>query len=215
MHNINKIDLHVHSTFSDGSNSPEEVVRYAIFNGYEQLAIVDHVRRTSDWIDKFAVEITRLKNVYQGQIILYSGIEAKVINFNGDVDARPEFFPKVDLVLGAFHRIPNGPEEYLSEAEITKNKDKALEFWFICFMKLLENKFVHIVARPTAILKRYDIKIPHEMKNIIAKAAANHGKILEVNSKYQVPDEEFIVILQSNNVKLSFGSDSHSLGEMR
>jgi len=214
MQHFNKIDLHVHSTFSDGSNSPEDIIRHAILNNYEKIAIVDHVRRTSNWVDKFVFEIERLKHVYQGQIVLYSGIEAKVINLTGDVDARPEFFTKVDLVLGAFHRLPKGEEQYFTDTEIINNKGKALEFWFIGFMKLLENRFVHIIAHPTAILKRYDISVPCDMKNAIAKAAANYGKILEINSKYQVPDQEFIAILRSYSVKVSFGSDSHSLEEM-
>lgn len=209
-----KRDLHLHSTFSDGHNTPEEIVEYAILNLYDEIAIVDHVRRTTDWLDNFTNEIERLKRVYQDRIILYSGIEAKVINLQGDIDARADFFPKVDLVLGAFHRIPKGEGEYLSESEITADSERALEFWFTGFMKLLENPHVHIIAHPTAIMKRYNITISTDMKNLIAKKAASCGKILEVNSKYQVPDEEFLNILRKNDVKLSSGSDSHSIGEM-
>ena len=209
-----KIDLHLHSTFSDGRNTPEEMVRHAILNNYVEIAIVDHVRRTTDWLDNFAIEMGRLKQYYRDQITLYSGIEAKVINLKGDVDARPDFFPKVDLVLGAFHRIPKGDEEYLSEAEINMDKDRALEFWFTGFMKLLENHDVGIIAHPTAILKRHNITVPADMKNLIARKAISYGKILEINSKYQVPDEEFLRILRQNNAKLSFGSDSHGIEEM-
>jgi len=103
-----KRDLHLHSTFSDGRNTPEEIVEYAILNLYDEIAIVDHVRRTTDWLDNFTIAIERLKRAYQDRIILHSGIEAKVINLQGDIDARADFFPKVDLVLGAFHRIPKG-----------------------------------------------------------------------------------------------------------
>jgi histidinol phosphatase-like PHP family hydrolase len=53
------------------------------------------------------------------------------------------------------------------------------------------------------------------MKKLIARKAADCGMILEVNSKYQVPDAEFLDILQSYRVKLSFGSDSHSIEEMQ
>jgi histidinol phosphatase-like PHP family hydrolase len=81
-------------------------------------------------------------------------------------------------------------------------------------MKLLENHNVHIVAHPTAILKRHNVTVPSEMKKLIAQKAADLGKILEVNSKYQVPDAEFINILRSYDVKLSYGSDSHSIEEM-
>ena len=209
-----KIDLHLHSTFSDGHNTPEEIVEYAVLNLYDEIAIVDHVRRTTNWLDNFTIEIERLKRVYQDRIILHSGIEAKVINLQGDIDAKADFFPKVDLVLGAFHRIPKGEDKYLSESEITADYERSLEFWFTGFMKLLENPNVQIIAHPTAIMKRYNITISIDMKNLIAKKAASCGKILEVNSKYQVPDEEFLSILRMNNVKLSWGSDSHNIREM-
>jgi HisJ family histidinol phosphate phosphatase len=214
MYRTGKVDLHLHSTFSDGHNTPEDIIKHAILRKYMEIAIVDHVRKTTVWLDKFAFEIERLKRIYRDRITLYSGIEAKVINLKGDIDAKPEFFTTVDLVLGAFHRIPKGEDQYFSEDEINANRDRALEYWFTGFMKLLENNNVHIIAHPTAILKRHNIVVPSDMKSIIARKAAYWGKTLEVNSKYQVPDEEFLSILHANKVKLSFGSDSHSIEEM-
>jgi HisJ family histidinol phosphate phosphatase len=207
-------DLHVHSTFSDGHSTPEEIVQRAIIKGYKYIGVVDHVRRTSDWLDKFSGEMARLKQLYSDKIQLYSGIEAKIINLNGDIDARPTFFPEVDIVLGAIHRIPKGQNEYFNSDEISADNDKALECWLKGMMKLIENPHVHIVAHPTAMLERYNIQIPSEIKSLISQQAAVYDKIFEVNLKYKVPDNEFIRILQLNNVKLSIGSDSHSIDEM-
>ncbi len=209
-----KSDMHLHSSFSDGRNTPEEIVVHAITIGYKQIAITDHVRRTTDWIDEFVVELERLKRVYAGRIKLYSGIEAKIINLNGEIDARPEFFSKVDLVLGAFHRIPKGQDEYFSADEIQRDKDKVLKCWFTGMIKLLENSNVNIIAHPTSILKANDILIPYNLKNTIAQKAAECHKIFEVNSKYQVPDKEFLRLLGVNKVRLCFGSDSHGIEEM-
>ena len=208
-------DMHLHSSFSDGESAPEEIVREAIRVGYREIAITDHVRRTTDWLDNFCKEMNRLKQIYTARIKLYSGIEAKVINLKGDVDARPEFFKKVDLVLGAFHRIPRGEDEYQGHEEILQDKGKTLEYWFEGIMKLLENSSVMIIAHPTAILKSNSITVPTGLKKDIARKAAEHGKIFEVNTKYQVPDDEFIGFLKLYGVKLSFGSDSHSIEEMR
>ena len=207
-------DLHVHSTFSDGLSTPEEIVLRAILKGYKYIGVVDHVRRTTDWLDEFSTEMERLKQLYSDKIRLYSGIEAKIVNLNGDIDARPAFFSKVDLVLGAIHRIPKGQDEYFNSDEIASDNDNALEYWFKGMMKLIENPHVHIIAHPTAVLTRYNIPIPTEIKKVISKKAAVYNKILEVNLKYKVPDNEFIRLLQLNNVKLSIGSDSHSVEEM-
>lgn len=38
----NKVDLHIHSWFSDGSISPEEIVRQAKEKGYQKIALTDH-----------------------------------------------------------------------------------------------------------------------------------------------------------------------------
>jgi putative hydrolase len=207
-------DLHVHSTFSDGHSTPEEIVLRAIFKRYKYIGVVDHVRRTTDWLDKFSAEMERLKQLYSDKIKVYSGIEAKIINLNGDIDARPTSFSKVDLVLGAIHRIPKGQDEYFNSDEISSNNDKALECWFKGTIKLIENPHVHIIAHLTAILVRNNILIPNEMKTYISQKAAIYDKIVEINLKYKVPDNEFIRILQLNNVKLSIGSDSHSVDEM-
>jgi len=208
-------DMHIHTSFSDGENTPEEIVVEAIRLSYREIAITDHVRRTTDWLDEFCWEMDRLKQAYSTKIKLYSGIEAKVIDLNGEVDARPEFFGKTDLVLGAFHRIPKGEDEYLTHEEIAQDKQQTLRYWFQGMMKLLEHDSVDIIAHPTAILKVHGIMVPKELKRDIALKAAEYGKIFEVNIKYHVPDEEFIVFLKRYGVRLILGSDSHSVQEMR
>jgi putative hydrolase len=211
---IAETDFHLHSTFSDGHNSPEEMVQRAIKAGYREIAITDHVRRTSDWLDEFAAELERLKHVYINKIRLYSGIEAKVIDLMGNIDAQPEFFLKVDLVLGAIHRIPKGQNEYLTDAEIDNDPESALRCWYESMMKLLENMSVDIIAHPDAILKTHSISVPYYLKSIIAKKAAEFHKVFEVNLRYKVPDEEFLRLLKLNEVRLSLGSDSHSIEEI-
>jgi putative hydrolase len=210
-----KVDMHIHSSFSDGTSTPEEIVKCAIEKGYQEICIVDHVRRTSEWVDRFEKEITELKRRYQGRIILHCGIEAKVINLQGEIDARPEFFSKVDLVLSAFHRIPKAQDEFMSEDEIVSNRALALERWFEAKMKLLENPYVDIFAHPSAVLMRHHIAIPSKYKIQIAQKASNSGKVFEINSKYHVPDEEFIRLLETNGVQMCFGSDSHSIEEIQ
>jgi putative hydrolase len=209
------MDMHLHSNFSDGDNTPEDMVVEAIKIGYREIAITDHVRRSTDWLDDFGQEMARLKQLYSGRIRLCSGIEAKVINLEGAIDARPEFFSKVDLVLAAFHRIPVGEDKYLSQAEILKDKRGALEYWFSGITKVLENHNVNIIAHPTLILRRNGITIPYNLKIGIAKKAKEGNKIIEVNTKYAVPDGEFVSLLKRYRVKLVFGSDSHNIEEMR
>lgn len=206
--------MHLHSNFSDGENSIEQMTQTAINLGLEKITFTDHVRKSTKWIDKYIKEIKNIQKKYP-KIKIYSGIEAKVIDLKGNIDAKNLFFKKIDLVLAAFHRIPKGNETYLSSEDVLKNKQQALKLWYKAMMELLENKNVDIIAHPTSILKRYKIKLPSRMKEKIAKRTKKEKKIFEISGKHQVPNKKFIEILKKNKVKLMYGSDSHSIEELK
>jgi len=206
--------MHLHSNFSDGENSIEEMTEAAIKLGLKQIAFTEHVRRSTKWLDKFVKEIKKVQKKIP-QVKIYSGIEAKVTDLEGNIDAKKSFFKKVDLVLGAFHRIPKGRRVYLSEEEILVNKKLALSFWYRAMMKVLENKNVNIIAHPTAILKRYKIRLPNQIKEKIAKKTKKFKKTFEINKKFKVPDKTFLKILKDQKVNFVYGSDSHNVGELK
>ena len=207
-------DWHTHSTFSDGRNLPEEIVETAINLGLQLIAITDHVNIETGWLDDFVLEISRLKRKYGNKIMILSGIETKIVDLNGSVDARPDFFDKVDIVLAAFHRVPTD-NDFMHKEDISKRKGKALEYWHIAMLSVLKNPNVDIIAHPTNLLLIHGIAIPFAMKKEIAKAANKNGLIFEMNIKYKVPDEEFIRLLEENNVAMVRGSDAHNVEEMK
>lgn len=209
-----KMDLHLHSKFSDGENTIEEMVEKAIELGYDVIAITDHVRRTTDWLDDYIAEIELVRRKFP-TIKIYSGIEAKVIDLEGNIDAQEWFYDKVDLVLSAFHRIPKGKDIYLTKDEIYADKSKALNLWYQGFMKVLENRNVDIIAHPTAILKKYGIDLPLDIKKELAKMVKKSGKIIELNTRYKVPDIQlFKLLLSEKDVCFSIGSDSHNIKDL-
>ena len=66
----NKMDMHTHSIYSDGSNTPKELIELAINNNVTTLALTDH-----DNIEG-SKEIIRLNN---GRINIYSGVELSIM----------------------------------------------------------------------------------------------------------------------------------------
>ena len=76
-------DLHVHTLFSDGRNTPEEMVLAAIEKGLTTIGISDHSYISFDtgWfmekekIPEYRAEIARLKEKYRGRIEVLCGIE--------------------------------------------------------------------------------------------------------------------------------------------
>ncbi|MBE6926561.1 MAG: histidinol-phosphatase HisJ family protein [Ruminococcaceae bacterium] len=80
-----KANFHTHSTFSDGANTPEEMVRTAIALGMTSLGFSDHspigkeCRGTTGMASEketaYRQEIMRLKEIYADRLPIYLGIE--------------------------------------------------------------------------------------------------------------------------------------------
>ena len=76
-------DLHVHTTFSDGIHTPEEIVQEAIRRNFLSIGISDHSYTAFDLrycireerLPDYHAEIRRLKEKYDGQIEIYTGLE--------------------------------------------------------------------------------------------------------------------------------------------
>ena len=72
-------NFHTHTTFSDGKNTPEEVILFAVENGFESLGFSDHGYTSYD--ERYCMkdtlgyikEIKRLKEKYQDKIEIYLG----------------------------------------------------------------------------------------------------------------------------------------------
>ena len=66
-------DLHMHTVFSDGKNTPEEMVQEAIRLGLDTVGISDHSHldpcgMTLETSAEYRAEIARLKQKYAGKV---------------------------------------------------------------------------------------------------------------------------------------------------
>src|SRR5690625_1065274 len=80
-----KGDLHMHTTWSDGANSLEEMVQAALESEYEYIAITDHSKflRVANGLDEKRLlqqreEINRLNEVYT-DIHIFAGVEMDIL----------------------------------------------------------------------------------------------------------------------------------------
>lgn len=68
-----RADLHTHSTFSDGEMIPAELVRVAEVEGYDAIAITDHVDMTNvEFVTKNIAKVVELIN---SKITVIPGVE--------------------------------------------------------------------------------------------------------------------------------------------
>lgn len=197
------MDLHIHSTFSDGHNAPEEIVQAAIDKGLLAIMIVDHVRRSSEWVPEFAQEIRRLRAKYGHQIVLFCGLEAKFLSTDGELDITEEQRSCVDFVLAAFHRTPH----------VHHGGAFDLCAWVKAIQAGCHNRTFDILAHPTSILDRLRIPIDKSAVIDVCHALKDTQTYFELNAKYPASKEVATWVLDTDT-GISVGSDAHKIADL-
>ncbi len=203
-----KGDLHMHTDWSDGHDSLEEMALAAKELGYQYIAITDHSggRGIAHGLDaervrKQMAEIRALDECLSG-IRVFSGIEVD-IRADGSLDLPHEILSDLDIVIAAVHSAMNQSEERMTKR----------------VLNAIEDPDVDIIAHPTCRLlgEREPIAIDFEA---IIRAAAKNNKILEINAMPQRLDLNDTHAFRARDlgVKLAIETDAHSithLGFMR
>lgn len=201
-------DLHMHTTWSDGAQSVEEMVRLAVKRGYTYMAITDHGKflqvangLTETRLRKQREEIERVRALFP-EITIFAGVEMDILP-DGSLDYDDEFLAELDFVIGSIHSSFNQ-----SEAEIMKRLFQAME-----------NPHVKMIAHPTGRLigKREGYRV--NLDQLIAKAIET-GTILELNANPKRFDlsAEWVRKAQEAGAMLAINTDAHnetSLNYMR
>jgi len=199
-----KGDLHVHSNWSDGENSIEEMAKACQRKGYSYAAITDHSQSLkvagglsiSD-LKKKRQEIDKVNKKLKGFRILY-GTEAD-IDSQGNLDYKDEVLKEFDLVVAAIH---SGFKQ--SRQQLTKR-----------IIKACQNRYVHIIAHPTGRLwglrDAYDLDF-----EVICKVARDTNTNLEINSFSERLDLNDLNCRRAKElgVKLAVDTDAHATEQL-
>ncbi len=188
-----KEDYHIHTNYNDHSASNltvKNVVMEAERKGLETIAITEHVRETSKWIPSYLIDISNY--IQKTNVKVIPGFEAKILS-NGNIDCREEI-ARDYFIIASFH---------------TKYHDKAI--WINALTKAIENKYVNVIGH---LSPESSFQIDSKEIEEFAELLIKHGKIVEINAKYQMPPESWIKIFIKRGVKFHLGSDAHSLNEI-
>jgi len=212
------IDLHMHTIYSDGENTIEEMVIRSIEIGLKKIAITDHIWKSSNWFDDYYNEIIELRKKYS-EIEILVGFEAKALSINGEIDATEYMCKKVDIRLGAIHRIPKSEKlgEFLTRDEVLDNKELAYRNWLITTKNMIKNPNVDIIAHPFMVLDKYNIDVNMEDVKHLVALAKKYEKKLEISNRYKQSNKYLIDILLEVPYLIyviSYGSDAHSRFEI-
>jgi DNA polymerase (family 10) len=194
-----KGDLHVHTNWSDGYGSIEEMALTAKKLGYEYIAVTDHSPSSRianglsiERLDEKKEELESVRKKVKGIRILM-GSEVDILG-DGSLDYPDSVLRDLDVVIVSVH---SGFK--MERAKMTKRIANALK-----------NPFVHILAHPTGRLigerDPYDVDLEE-----VFKTAKEFGKAIEVNSHYLRLDLKDINIRKAIDMdtKLVITTDSH------
>jgi DNA polymerase (family 10) len=199
-----KGDFHVHSKYSDGANTIEEIAAKARQMGLEWVAICDHspslrIARGVE-INALKEKIAQIKafNQKSRDVKLLCGAEVD-INLDGNLDYPDEVLKELDLVIAAIH---TGFKQ--DEAIQTKR-----------LLAAINHPYVHIIAHPTGRLLGEREPYPINLE-LICRAAAQAKKALEINAYYKRLDLNDLTsrAAAGHGVKLCIGTDAHAVEQM-
>ena len=194
-----KGDLHMHTTWSDGKASIEDMAKSAMELGYKYIAITDHSPSSTianglsvERLKDKKKELNSVNKKIKGINILM-GSEVDIKN-DGSLDYPDEVLKKLDVVIASVH---SGFK--MDRETITKR-----------ILKALENPYVHAIGHPTGRLinerEPYDIDIDR-----LIETALKYDKALEVNSSYLRLDLKDLHVKKAveAGVKIIISTDAH------
>lgn len=113
-----KGDLHMHTHFSDGRDTVEEMVAGCVALGYQYMAITDHSPHSAatrnlsiESVKRQADEIAGLRSKYPGITILH-GCEVDIL-IDGRLDFPDRVLQEFDIVLASLHESGGQPPDQL------------------------------------------------------------------------------------------------------
>jgi DNA polymerase (family 10) len=193
-----KGDLHMHTTWSDGRATLEEMVAAARAAGRKYVAICDHARRLrGDLLARQAEEIAAADEAAAGIQVL-RGIEVD-IRRDGSLDLDDESLAGLDWVMASIHSGFDGPRD-----ELTKR-----------LVAAMENPNVDCIGHPTG--RKLNKRAPYELDlDAVFAAAVETGTFLEINAqpdRLDLRDSHARAAAQAG-VKIVISTDAHRLHEL-
>ena len=227
-------NLHTHTTFCDGSNSPEEMVKKAIEKGFVSLGFSGHAftafELTSCMKDEqgYINEINRLKKTYEGQIEIYLGTEEDAFSL---IDRS-----KYEYIIGSLHFLKVGDKilpldignEYMQRCfeAFDKNVERMAESYYSTFTDYLIKRRPDVVGHFDLITKYDEVSEPiflgnkkhDEIAKRFLRSVANKELLFEVNTGaisrgYRTspyPEKELLKEFLKGGFKPIISSDCHN-----
>ena len=200
-------DLHVHSDWSDGGSSIEEMARSAAGLGRAYMVLTDHSPRltvanglTAERLLLQLDEVARL-NTELAPFRILTGIEVD-INEDGSLDQSPELLSQLDIVVGSIHSKLRMEREAMTRRMILAVANPRLDVLGHCTGRMRGGR----ADRPEST---FDAEM-------VFAACARFDKAVEINCRPERndPPRRLISEAMAFNCRFSIDSDAHAPGQL-
>ncbi|MBV9623669.1 MAG: hypothetical protein JOZ14_06785 [Acidobacteria bacterium] len=207
-HSALKGDLQMHTAWSDGSGSVEDMARAGWERGYQFIAITDHSKglKIAGGIDEAqlehqAEEIKAVNLKLRSEGLGIEVLRSLELNLdpsgNGDME-RPSL-AGLDLVLGCFH------------SALRKKEDQTERY-----VAALRNPDIHILGHPRGRIYNYRLGLTADWERVFG-VAAELDKAVEIDG---YPDRQDLSIdllrlAKKSGCRVSLGTDAHDPLQLR
>jgi DNA polymerase (family 10) len=197
-------DFHIHTTWSDGSDSLEAMAEALAARGYAYAAICDHSRSLKVAhgmsIQRLRQQMAKIRawNARSKRLRLLMGSEVDILS-DGSMDYPDDVLAGLDVVIGSIH---SGFSQ--SRATLTRR-----------LITAAQNPYVTLIAHPTGRLMGQ--REPYEVDlEAVFKASKATGTALEINAYPRRLDLRDTAARRANElgVMLAVSTDTHSLDQL-
>lgn len=198
------VDIHTHTIASGHAYSTiDENMRAASEKKLRMVAMTDHSPGMPGSTHMFHFSNLKVIPSEMYGVTLLRGVEANIINYEGEIDMNEEILSSLDIVIASLH-----PPciDFSDEETVTLGIEK-----------VMENPYVNIIGHPG------DNRYPMDFERVV-KAAKRTGTLLEVNNASLKPGsfrpgvrENLVKMLgycKAYNMPVVVGTDAHFYTEI-
>lgn len=191
--------FHVHTTWSDGKNSLDEMVGAAEEMGFEYVGISDHSKTasyagglTEERVARQHAEIRKIQRTRS--IRIFRGTECDILP-DGTMDFDSETLSTFDFVIASVHSRFSMPPDEMSDRMV-----RALANPWVTFLG-------HVSGRKLLIRDGYSVEYDR-----VFDAAASNGVLIEINGNPRRLDLDWKLMRRAidRGVRFSINPDAHS-----